>query len=344
MLDSIQALLDSFPDGVVQIQDGVVLSVNAAAARCLPQLSPGEPLPQWLLLPRDREPGAGVFTSGPSRYAYSCTVVEEGQMVLFRPEPQTALTGAQLEGVVRQLRTLLGEVLAEVGPAAASGKRVPAGSFGKTFHRLFRLMVNLEFMQQAGGEDFLPVTMDLDGLCRHVAERAYPLLREAGVTLEYESAQRGLLIPGCPDMLQRLLLELTGNAARAAAEGRVVLSLRRQGSRALLTVSNNGPLPSRQQIAALFQSGGGDDIPLPSQGAGLGMPIARHIVSLHGGSMLVSWGHSAPRITVSLPTGPLDGRTTLRTPAPQTDGGLDSVLVALSDALPARLFSMEGLD
>lgn len=292
--------------------------------------------------------GAGLFTAGPVRYTYSCTSAREEQIVLFRPAAQTALTDRQLEGALRQLRALMGEILAEVGPATGEPKgEIDADAFGKSFHRLFRLMGNLEYMRQSAsgeGVGFQPTTMDLDGLCRQMVDRAYPLLREAGITLDYESTENSLLIPGEPRLLQRLLLGLIANAAQAVGEGRVVLTLRRQGARALITLSDNGPLPDSRQLAALFQGGGGEDIPLPGQGAGLGLSIARDIVALHRGSMLVEWGQSAPTVMLSLPTGPVDGRVSVHAPTRQMDGGLDPVLVELSDVLPVHLFGLEGMD
>ena len=51
-----------------------------------------------------------------------------------------------------------------------------------------------------------------------------------------------------------------------------------------------------------------------------------------------------PSVLVSLPTGPLNGRSSVRAPAVQRDGGLDPVLMELSDVLPASLFGLEGLD
>ena len=348
MLDSIKTLLDVFPEGVVQVRDGVVLAANAAARRYLPQLEPGEPLPQWFVLPQSGSAGTGSFKAGCVCYTCGCTNFDGEQVVLFRPLGQSALSEWQLEGALRQLRTLLGEILAEVGPATGTEEGgVPADTFGKSFHRLFRLMENLEYMVRAGkGElsDFRPVTMDLDGLCRHVVERAYPLLQEVGITLDYESTENGLLIPGSPELLQRLLLGLIANAVQAVGAGRVVLTLRRLGGRALITLSDNGPLPDERQLSALLHRGAGEDIPLPGQGAGLGLSIARNIAVLHGGALLMELGASTPRVILSLPTGPLDGRTCVHTRTIQTDGGLDPVLVALSDVLPASVYGMEGLD
>ena len=108
-------------------------------------------------------------------------------------------------------------------------------------------------------------------------------------------------------------------------------------------MSDNGPLPDQRQLDALLSRSGPEEIPRPGQGAGLGLSIARDIVALHGGSLLVEWGQSSPILVVSLPTGPMDGRAVVRSPRVQTDGGLDPVLVELSDVLPAHLFRLDGL-
>ena len=123
MLDSIKTLLDVFPEGVVQVRDGVVLAANAAARRYLPQLEPGEPLPQWFVLPQSGSAGTGSFKAGCVCYTCGCTNFDGEQVVLFRPLGQSALSEWQLEGALRQLRTLLGEILAEVGPATGTEDR-----------------------------------------------------------------------------------------------------------------------------------------------------------------------------------------------------------------------------
>lgn len=343
MLDLIQSLVEALPEGVVQIRGGLVRAYSSRARQYLPQLAVGAPVPSVLTLPEEDGGGEGEFSQEGAAYAYSYSAAGGELLVLVRPVSESVLTGGQLEGLVYQLRTLLGDILAEVGPSTGEeGGPVPAAAFGKTFHRLFRLLDNLELLQET--VSFHPVTMDLAGLCRHVEELAAPLLKEAGVSLEYRSRESGLLIPGDPPLLQKLLLELIANAARASEGGGVVFSLRQQGGRAVLTVSHSGPPADGRRLDALLRPGVGEEPPLPGQGAGLGLSVARRIVALHKGSLLMEWGRTAPVAVVSLPTGPLDGRVTVRTPELQRGGGLDPVLMELSDLLPARVFGLEGLD
>ena len=343
MLESIQSLLDALPEGVVQVRGGLVTSCSERARQYLPRLAAGEPVPDELALSEEDGGGTGAFSRGKETYSYTYSAAGGELLVLIRPASESTLSGAQLEGLACQLRTLLGDILAEVGPATAEeGGPVPAAAFGKTFHRLFRLLDNLELLQET--IPFRPATMDLAGLCRHVEALAAPLLKEAGVLLEYRSRESGLLIPGDPALLQKLLLGLIANGARASEGGNVVLSLRRQGARAVLTVSHSGPPADEPHLNALLRPGVGGELPLPGQGAGLGLSAARRIAALHGGSLLMEWGRSAPGAVVSLPTGPLDGKATVRTPELQRGGGLDPVLMELSDLLPARVFGLEGLD
>ena len=139
MLDSIQSLLDTLPEGVVQIRGGLVQACSGKARQYLPQLAVGEPVPNQLALSGEDGGGVGEFSREGAVYSYSCSAAGDELLVLIRPVSDGVLTGRQLEGVAYQLRTLLGDMLAEVGPSTAEeGGPVPAAAFGKTFHRLFR--------------------------------------------------------------------------------------------------------------------------------------------------------------------------------------------------------------
>ena len=134
MLESIQSLLDNFPEGIVHIRQNLVLSANAMAKHYLPQLTEGAPVPDCVVLPKNAPSGAGCFTSGAASYTFSCSLAEGDQLLFFRPAPQSSLTDRQLEGALEQLRGLLGEFLAEVGPLTqedAPSLSLPSSAFSK---------------------------------------------------------------------------------------------------------------------------------------------------------------------------------------------------------------------
>ena len=345
------SLLDNFPEAALLTRQGRVVYANPMARHYLPQLEADAPLPAGLDLPVSAPTGAGAFSVGSTTYSFRLTASEDGQTIFFCPAPQTALTDLQLEGALRQLRALLGEFAAELGPHTTED--APALSpetradFVKSYHRAFRLVNNLDYLRQAGGPEGAPfrsASLDLAGLCRQLVDSADALLAQAGTSVRFDSALTSLLIPGDSTLLQRLLLDLIANSARAAKGGAIVLHLRRQGNRALLSLSDSGGPLNQRQLCAMLQQDTDQAIPTPGQGAGLGLPIVRHIVALHQGSMLVEWDRSSPTLLISLPVGPLDTRATVETPRSDQSGGLSPLLVELSDVLPARLFSLEGLD
>ena len=100
-----------------------------------------------------------------------------------------------------------------------------------------------------------------------------------------------------------------------------------------------GSAPPPQQLDALLGRESDYGVPRPGSGAGLGMPLARIVARLHGGSLMVNSSEAGvPAAILALPTGPMPTRVTVRTPRLQRDGGLSVPLVALADVLPARHF------
>ena len=335
--------MESMPEAAVLVRRWLVESANALARHYLPALEPGRPLPRELRPLIEIHSDGGTFTAGRSTYQFRRTNGEEegDALLLFCPAPQTALTDGQLDGALRQLRQLLSELMAQCGSQPQS-----AGAVQKSLHRMFRLLDNLELLRACSGGGGLylrPVTLDLAGLCRQTSEEANTVLREIGVSVACETPA-SLLISGDPELLRRMLLELIANSARAAGHGTVWLRLRPQGDRAVLTISDSGAPLTQRQLAAMLEQDAGDQLPLPGQGAGLGMAVVRRIAALHQGAVLVEWSHGAPTVIFSLPAGPGEARTQVQTPALQRDGGLSPLLVALSDLLPAALFEQEGRD
>ena len=180
------------------------------------------------------------------------------------------------------------------------------------------------------------------GLCRRLTQEASFFLDEAGVKLSLRLETPSLLVPGDPTLLQKLLLSLLSNAVKAAPGGEVVLSLTSRHDRAILTLGDSGDHLKGRDLEALFPPAQPDHrIPDPQDGAGMGLAIVRHIVALHGGTLLLEHRGGGLFAVISLPTGPLDPRLTVQSPRAEDTGGLSPVLVELSDVLPLSRFQMD---
>ncbi len=337
MLELMIPMVETMSEAAVLLDRGTVVACSPMARHYLPHLRTGLPAPDCL--PQARGAVGGLFSAGLSAYSYTLSPLGQAQLLIFRPAPQTAITDTQLDGALRQLRQFMGEFLMEL-PQQPGPEGAP---FRKSFYRLFRLLGNLEYLHQPDR----PISrgpLDLAGLCHQIVQQAAPLLAQGGIELDYDCPDTSLIIPGDPVLLQRMILELIANSARAARGGSIHLRLRHQGGKALLTLSDTGAPPTQRQLAAMLQQDADQNIPAPGAGAGLGLPIVRRIVAAHQGAMLVEWGQGSPSTLISLPTGPLEPRTTLGTPTACRDGGLSPLLTALADVLPAEAFELAELD
>ena len=345
MSDTVKSPLERFPEGAIEVAQGYIQDFNQAAQQQFPDLAVGMVPPAFLSSSLSDPEGAGTFAYNGATYLFSRVSGEERDLLLFRPAPQSSLTDRQLDGFVRQMRGFLQDILLEF-ETVSGPQRDGMDSFSKSFCRVYRLLTNLDFMRAMGSKEgvpFHPVTMDLAGLCRRIVQEASFLLEESGINLSYR-IDTSLLIPGDPALLQKLILSLLSNAAKAAPGGEVALSLTRRGSRAVLTISDDGRALEQNGLEALFPNAQADGhIPVPQEGAGMGLAIARHIVSLHKGTMLLEQRSGGGLFAVvSLPIGTLSTSLTVRSPQAEEDMGISPVLVELSDVLPLSLFQLEN--
>ncbi|MBA3413829.1 MAG: cell wall metabolism sensor histidine kinase WalK, partial [Chloroflexia bacterium] len=113
------------------------------------------------------------------------------------------------------------------------------------------------------------------------------------------------------DRLAQVVTNLVGNAIKYSPDGgRVTLRLRRDGDDVLLSVGDQGIGIPEDLLERVFEpyvraaAAGETGI----VGTGLGLPIARELVALHGGRI---WAESRPgagaTLTVRLPIAGPDG-------------------------------------
>ena len=132
--------------------------------------------------------------------------------------------------------------------------------------------------------------VDFSAVVREALLPFEPVFFEAGLILESE-IEAGLQVRGEEDRLRQVTDILLDNARKYAAPGGAVsVSLRRSGRSCLLSVANPGPPLSRQELQDVFRRFYRADPARSREGGyGLGLAIARSIVSRHGGKI---WAES----------------------------------------------------
>ncbi|TXL64221.1 response regulator [Zeimonas arvi] len=151
--------------------------------------------------------------------------------------------------------------------------------------------------------------VDLGEIVDVVCESQRQVARDRRVTLE-ASAPRGSFVLGDSLRLQQVVGNLLGNALKfTPAAGRIAVSLRREGARQVIEVTDDGQGIEPAMLGRLFEPFRQGDTTSRRRygGLGLGLALVRHIVELHGGQVSAhseGEGHGAS-FTVSLPR--LDG-------------------------------------
>ncbi|HWI94471.1 MAG TPA: ATP-binding protein [Solirubrobacterales bacterium] len=199
--------------------------------------------------------------------------------------PLTAIRG-QLEVLARQEQ-----------PSAQEVRRVETTAL-REMGRVERLV-----------EDMLSLARLDEGVDPALQEvNAAGFLRELAEAREGENEQLGDLAEGTieldPDLVAQVVRNLLDNADRYAGEGQVVLSSRAAGSSLVVAVDDAGPgIPAEDRERVFDRFHRRDSArDRASGGSGLGLGIARAIVSAHGGRI---WVDDSPlggaRVSFSLP-------------------------------------------
>jgi two-component system CheB/CheR fusion protein len=145
---------------------------------------------------------------------------------------------------------------------------------------------------------------------RGVVQEAVTAMREnfarRSVKLEVDMPGAELLVHADPARLQQVVVNLLDNAAKYSdRDGHTRLSLRPEGDRAVLCVSDDGVGIDPALLPDVFEPfvQGGSTLDRTAGGMGLGLSVVRSLVEMHSGSIAVESDGRArgSRFTVRLP-------------------------------------------
>lgn len=334
-------ILQAIPCPALITANGHVVQFNPPAQNLFPDLSLGDPIPDPLCVP---DCSTAFVLAGNSGWNLSASPLPEGSLLLLQPSRLLGLTDAQLGGIVRRLREQMAHLLLS---AQLLGQALPEqdhrlGSMNRTLCQMMRLIDQIDLLHDIsnGIYPFRPVVLDLAGLCRQVSCVSASLLESRKITLTFETPITSALVSGSSELLQKLLLELISNAARAAGQGGALhLTLSRQSQRYILTLSGNDRSDSDRPLIDLLNANDSPQrIPTPGEGAGIGLTLVQHILRLHDGVMVME-RQQGVRTAISLPMVKSAPTLSVNTPHAEHNVGFPMEAVALSDLLTDDIFT-----
>ncbi|WP_345268111.1 ATP-binding protein [Nocardioides nanhaiensis] len=174
-------------------------------------------------------------------------------------------------------------------------------------HRLIDICNDLLLLSglEAGAISLTMQPLDLRETVRTAVEGSEPLLAGRHLQVEVEQPEHPVEVRGDAHQLERAVANLLGNAVKFTSDGgRVVVTLAREGTEALVAVSDTGigiPLADQEAVfTRFFRTDEAQHQAIP--GTGLGLSIVADIVHAHQGRVeLESAPGSGTTVLVRLP-------------------------------------------
>ena len=147
----------------------------------------------------------------------------------------------------------------------------------------------LDLSRITAGKLALDVSLvDVAPVVEACVEAIRPTAEIKGVELQATIDPKAMLVLGDAERLRQVFVNLLSNAVKFTARGgRVQVAVRREDSRAVVTVSDTGKGLAPELLPHVFERFWQADTTTTRVhgGLGLGLSIARHLVELHGGTI-----------------------------------------------------------
>ena len=157
----------------------------------------------------------------------------------------------------------------------------------------------------AGGMELTEEIFSVDATTIKAFRTIEPLAKKAGVRLTAVIAPDLPKLSGDPQRIEQIVLNLLSNAVKFTPEnGDVEMSLSLHADGLKIIVADSGIGIAKEDLAKVFErfSQVDDGLARKYEGAGLGLPICKHLVELHGGTLTIdSILYAGTTATVTLP-------------------------------------------
>ena len=265
-----------------------------------------------------------VRTAGGDLLYYEGTVEDvthrkhaEADLVAARAEAEHASLAKSLflANMSHELRTPLNAVLgfSEIienelfGPLGDARYREFAHDINDSGKHLLEIIDDILDLTkvEAGKLDLDEQNVDIGEMIQACERLIIDAAQTGGIQLEMLVPEKPLLLRADPVRLKQILLNLLSNAVKFTPAGnRVVLSSRISGDAILLEVADTGIGMSAEDLARAMQPFQQIDNSFSKRyaGTGLGLPLTKSLVELHGGNLAIeSVPGAGTTVTVSLP-------------------------------------------
>ncbi len=351
----IKALLELNRDAALVIEGGKIVLANSAAERLFgAELSgkfAGLYLPDHIYLDDSRDYTASLAV-GELSCSASCLRRGNSLFVCIHPDMPAArseFVNAYLMGNMLSALCNAGIAIERLQQSAncSDARRDEYMSIlSHNFYRLRHSITNLHTaVQLRDSELHLQLERrDLCSLCSRLVSSVSILLSALELNMSFSSSLSELYAPVDAEKTERMLLNLISNSCRHCSPGgRVAVTLEKQGSRAVICVSDNGSGISPQHMSRIFtryrDTPDPDSLREATEG-GLGLGVARGLAEAHGGALIVeSRKDCGTSVRIMLPLN--DGCTSvLASPPPEREtGSMDILLTELAPLLDTALFT-----
>ena len=218
----------------------------------------------------------------------------------------------------------------------------------KNYFKLLRLSNNISgFAEMRSHSTKLHLkSVNLLSLCGNLVDTVSLLIKERGIKLWFKTTLKSANVMADFDKIEYILLNLLSNSLNHTKIGDdITVSVSPSNEYFVVTVTDTGSGVSSSVITSIFEPRlTRKSMSDTEQGLGMSLAYSRHLISSHGGSMVIeSREEKGTTVKFTLPVAK-SADTLADTPLSYGDNGLIPVLTELSDILSLDCFDVKYLD